>query len=205
MPRANIVARSTVKPGRMAEAVELGSRVADLLLESGAQSSRFWVPVFNQDINQVSISSVCDSIASLDEVIAKFATYEEAAPKEEWPVVLDTRILMREFHAAEDSVPGQLRSTIIVAPEPGLVSRQAVSDWVDMNKASGANGSIAWVSYSGTLGQRVAIQTFYDDWAQMEETRDNLQANRVMSAIFSSGLVPGVQSAIHRMAHDVIR
>ena len=47
MPRANIVARSTVKPGRMAEAVELGSRVADLLVESGAQSSRFWVPVFN--------------------------------------------------------------------------------------------------------------------------------------------------------------
>ena len=68
MPRANIVARSTVKPGRLAEAVELGSRVADLLVESGAQSSRFWVPVFNQDINQVAISSVCDSIASLDEV-----------------------------------------------------------------------------------------------------------------------------------------
>ena len=112
---------------------------------------------------------------------------------------------MREFHAAEDSVPGQLRSTIIVAPEPGLVSRQAVSDWVDMNKASGANGSIAWVSYSGTLGQRVAIQTFYDDWAQMEETRDNLQANREMSAIFTSGLVPPVQSAIHRMAHEAIR
>jgi hypothetical protein len=205
MPRANIVARSTVKPGRLAEAVELGSRVADLMVESGAASSRFWVPAISQDINLVTISSVCDSISSLDDVLTKFATQEEATPKEEWPVVLNSRFLMAELHAAQNSTTGKLRSTIMVSPQAGPASREAVSNWVDINKSSGANGSIAWGSYSGTAGQRIAIQTFYDSWAQMEETRNALQNNREMQAIFMGGLVQNIQSAVHRLAHEASR
>lgn len=119
--------------------------------------------------------------------------------------MLNSRFLMAEMHAAEGSTTGTLRSTIMVAPQAGLASREAVSNWVDINKSSGANGSIAWGSYSGTAGQRIAIQTFYDSWTQMEETRNALQSNREMQAIFTGGLVQNIQSAIHRLAHEASR